>query len=204
MTNLNFTDITSRVREVVLETLSDEHYRLRKAIFEFQRTDGAWQKLVRESYNIGDGAAVLPIDREKGVVLLVRQFRWPAFEHGYRELVIEAIAGKLDGDDPEACALKEAREEAGVQLRNLRQVFHCFMSPGAVTERLHLFVADYESAVPRAEGGGNAHEGEDIEILELSLRSAMDMVVSGEIIDAKAILLLQWMTMNYPALTEHP
>ena len=189
-------DLEERVRLQNLKTLSNNHFTLRKASFEFRRADGKWQKQFRKSYDVGDGAAVLPIDRNTGLVLLVRQFRWPAFEHGYRQLMIEAIAGKLDGDEPETCARKEADEEAGVRLRNLRQVFHPFMSSGAVTERLHLFVADYDSSAPRMVSGGNEQEGEDIEVFELPLLSALDMVADGEIVDAKTIMLLQWAAMN--------
>jgi nudix-type nucleoside diphosphatase (YffH/AdpP family) len=188
----NMPEIANRVRLQSLKTLSDNHYILRKADFELRRADGEWQQQSRESYDIGDGAAVMPIDRKTGSVLLVRQFRWPAFEHGYRQLMIEVIAGKLDGDDPVTCAIKEADEEAGASVRNLRPIFQCFMSPGAVTERLQLFVADYDSAVPRHPTGGNEQEGEDIEVLELSLQAAVEMVTRGEIVDAKSIMLLQW------------
>ncbi len=186
------TDTSDRIRDQHLEILSDGHYILRKASFDFRRSDGSWQHQMRESYDIGDGAAVLPVDRAKGLLLLVRQFRWPAFAHGYRELLIEAIAGKLDGDPPEVCVLKEAREEAGVELSNLRRVFHSFMSPGAVQERLHLFVANYDAARPRPAGNGVHAEGEDIETLELTLADAMAMVSAGEIVDAKTIMLIQW------------
>lgn len=189
-------DIGARLRLRSLSVLADNHYVLRKAEFDFRRGDGRWQHQARESYDIGDGAAVLPMDPARSRVLLVRQFRWPAFENGCRDLLLEAVAGKLDGDDPEHCAIKEAREEAGVDIRNLRRVFHCFMSPGAVKERLSLFVADYDSTAARRAGGGSAHEGEDIETVELPLKQALRMVADGEIIDAKTILLLQWAALN--------
>jgi nudix-type nucleoside diphosphatase (YffH/AdpP family) len=191
-------EIQDRVRLKDLKTLSDNHYILRKADFEFRRVDGKWQEQSRESYDIGDGAAVLPIDRNTGLVLLVRQFRWPAFEHGYGRLLIESIAGKLDGAEPETCAANEALEEAGIGVSNLQQVFHCFMSPGAVTERLHLFVADYNSKAPRTLSGGNENEGEDIGVLELSLATALELVLKGDIVDAKTIMLLQWAALNFP------
>src|SRR5271154_4595632 len=101
-------DVSARVKLRKLEVLSDNHYVLRKADFDFRRRDGTWQAQLRESYDIGDGAAVLPIDHARGKVLLIRQFRWPAFEAGRRELLIEAVAGKLDGDDPETCVRREA------------------------------------------------------------------------------------------------
>lgn len=184
-------DISARIKLRDLSVLSDNHYTLRKASFAFRRSDGAWQDQIRESYDMGDGAAVLPIDRTRGLVLLIRQFRWPAFENGWRQLVIEAPAGKLDGDDPQTCVIKEAMEEAGAHIFNLRRMFHCFMSPGAVKERLSLFLADYDSAEPRAEGGGHKSEGEDIEVLEITLDEALVMAGRGEIVDAKTIILLQ-------------
>lgn len=189
-------DVSGRVRLHGLTVLSDNHYVLRKAAFDWQRSDGAWQAQMRESYDQGDGVAVLPVDPARGTVLLIRQFRWPPYEAGYRQLLIEAIAGKLDGDAPEAGACREAMEEAGVRLTNLRRIFHVFMSPGAVTERLSLFVADYDSREARGAGGGHAHEGEDIKVLEMSLDEALAMAAGGEIIDAKTILLLQYLALK--------
>jgi nudix-type nucleoside diphosphatase (YffH/AdpP family) len=125
-------EMSSRVRLQELTTLSDNHYVLRKARFELLRRDGQWQEQARESYDIGDGAAVLPVDAARGLVLLIRQFRWPVFEAGHRAPLIEAVAGKLDGDDPESCVRKEAMEEAGVKIGALTLVTRCFSSPGAV------------------------------------------------------------------------
>jgi nudix-type nucleoside diphosphatase (YffH/AdpP family) len=190
-------DISDSVRLHRLSPLSDRHYVLRKAEYDFRRRDGSWQHQTRESYDMGHGAAVLPMDRKAGRVLLIRQFRWPVFESGYRQLLVEAIAGKLDGDPPEACVAREAMEEAGLRIGNLRLVTHCFMSPGAVTERLSLFAADYDGSAPRlGTGGGIRHEGEDIEAFEVTLREAMTMVDRGDIIDAKTIVLLQWAALN--------
>lgn len=183
--------ISDRVRLRELKTLSDNHYILRRADFDWRRSDGQWQRSYRESYDMGDGAAVLPVDRVRDRVLLIRQFRWPVFEHGHPTLMIEVVAGKLDGDTPQACVIREAMEEAGLAISKPQLVTHCFTSPGAVTEKLSLFLADYDSTQPRAAGGGHAHEGEDIEVFEISLDEAMAMIASGAIIDAKTILLVQ-------------
>src|SRR5262249_4636310 len=137
-------------------------------------------------------AAVLPIDPARGTVILVRQFRFPPFLTGYRKPLVEVIAGALDADAPDACARREAMEEAGVGIYDLKEVFHCFTSPGAVTERMHLFIATYSETCRAAEGGGLADEGEDIEVLEMTLDDAIVMVASGEIVDAKTIILLQY------------
>ena len=148
-------DISGRVRLRELKILSDNHYTLRQASFDFQRGDGAWQHQERESYDIGDAAAVLPVDQARGRVLLIQQFRWPVFEWGYTQLLVEVIAGKLDGDSPQDCIVKEAMEEAGVTIANPRLVSHCFVSPGAVKERVSMFLADYDSTAARAKGGGH-------------------------------------------------
>ena len=182
---------SSRIRLHDLKILSDNYYTLRLASFDFQRGDGTWQRQERESYDIGDAAAVLPFDRERNRVLLIKQFRWPLFEWGYTQLLTEVIAGKLDGDTPLDCIHKEAMEEAGAAIFNPRLLTHCFVSPGAVKERVSLFVADYDSTARRAKGGGHAHEGEDIAVLEMTLDEALALIGSGEIVDMKTITLLQ-------------
>src|SRR6478672_2035657 len=184
-------DTSSRVKLRALKVLSDGYYTLRLASFDFRRRDGTWQHQERECYDLGDAAAVLPFDKGRGSVILIRQFRWPVFEWGSKELLVEVIAGKLDGDIPTDCVTREAMEEAGVAVTGLRLVTHCFISPGAVKERASLFLADYDSTAPRAEGGGHAHEGEDIEVLEMPLGDALKLVERGEIVDMKTILLLQ-------------
>jgi len=184
-------DISDRVRLHELKTLSDNHYTLRRADFEFRRKDGRWQRQMRESYDIGNAATVLPIDRARDRVILVRQFRWPMFESGYRHLMVEAIAGKLDGDDAQTCARREAMEEAGVAISNLVLVTDCFFSPGAVKERASVFLAEYDSSAPRQKGGGIEEEAEDIEVLEMPLDEAYAMIAKGEIVDAKTVILLQ-------------
>ena len=174
-----------------LTILSGNHYTLRKASFDFRRGNGQWQHQERESYDIGDAAAVLPFDAARGKVLLIQQFRWPMFEWGYKQLLVEVIAGKLDGDTPLDCIIKEAMEEAGVTVSNPRLITHCFVSPGAVKERVSLFLADYDPTATRAKGGGHECEGEDIIVLEMTLDEALAMVARGEIVDMKTILLLQ-------------
>src|SRR5471032_1895040 len=184
-------DISGRVRLHGLTILSGNHYTLFRSSFDFRRGNGQWQHQERESYDIGDAAAVLPFDAARGKVLLIQQFRWPVFEWGYKQLLVEVIAGKLDGDTPLNCIVKEAMEEAGVTVSHPRLITHCFVSPGAVKERVSLFLADYDSTAARAKGGGHPDEGEDIIVLEMSLDEALSMAKRGEIVDMKTILLLQ-------------
>ncbi len=170
--------------------LSHERYKLSVYDFDYRRGDGTWQEQSREVFDRKHAAAVLPIDPARGTVILVKQFRLPAYLTGYREPLVEVVAGALDGDAPEACARREAMEEAGVAVDNLECAYHCFMSPGAVTERMHLFVGTYSGRAGK--GGGLVDEGEDIEVLEMTLDEALAMAARAEIVDAKTLLLLQY------------
>lgn len=174
--------------------LSRKHYKLSEHAFDYRRNDGTWQSQNREVFDRKHAAAVLPIDPARATVILIRQFRLPAFLTGYKKPLVEVIAGALDDDTPEQCARREAMEEAGVEVHDLKQAYHCFMSPGAVTERMYLFAATYSARAGK--GGGLESEGEDIEVLELPLAEALAMVRSGEIVDAKTILLLQYLVLR--------
>jgi nudix-type nucleoside diphosphatase (YffH/AdpP family) len=183
-------DLTDRVRIRDEHVLSKKRYKLSEYDIDYRRGDGTWQNQTREIFDRKHAAAVLPIDPKRGTVILVSQFRLPAFLTGHKKPLIEVIAGALDNDAPDVCAKREAMEEAGIEVGNLKEVFHCFMSPGAITERMHLFIGTYSGRT--AKGGGLQNEGEDIEVLEMSLDDAMAMVRSGEILDVKTIALLQY------------
>ena len=180
------------IRILSTEILSDDYYLLKKITFEIQRRDGAWQSMSRETYDRGNGACILLYDPARKTVLLTRQFRFPAFVNGHAEPLIEVCAGLLDEHDPETAIVKEAAEECGVTVANPTRVFECFMSPGSVTEKLTFFVAAYSAASRIGAGGGIAQEGEDIEVLEMTLGEALAMIGDGRIVDAKTIMLLQY------------
>jgi nudix-type nucleoside diphosphatase (YffH/AdpP family) len=183
-----------RVREV--RVLSDDWYLLKKTTLDYRRRDGSWQTLNRETYDRGNGAAILLYDPARGTVLLVRQFRYPAFVNGHPEPLIEVAAGLLDELSPEEAIRREAEEEAGCRVAQPRRVFEAFMSPGSVTEKLHFFVAEYEPDMKVGDGGGLKDEGEDIEVLELPIDEALAMIADGRIADAKTIMLLQYAALN--------
>ncbi len=189
--------ISDRIRIRDIRTLSDDWYVLKKATFDWKRSDGVWQTQSRESYDRGNGAALVPYDLKRRTVMLIRQFRYPAYANGYDDLLIEAAAGLLDDAAPAERIRKELEEEMGLRLTGeIRKVFACFMSPGAVTEKLHLFVAEYDSSMRVGKGGGVEGEAEDIEVLELGFDDAMAMIASGAIQDAKTIILLQHLAMT--------
>jgi nudix-type nucleoside diphosphatase (YffH/AdpP family) len=188
--------ISDRIRVHDVRVLSANHYTLKATTFEWRRRDGAWQTQHRESYDRGNGATLLPYNLSQRSVVLVRQFRYPAYLNGYDDLMIEALAGLLDDASPEVRIRAEAEEETGYRLGDIRKVFEAFMSPGAVTEKLHFFVAAYEPAMRVGSGGGLAAEGEDIEVLELPIDQALAMIADGRIADAKTILLLQYAALH--------
>ncbi|WP_394837592.1 GDP-mannose pyrophosphatase NudK [Pendulispora rubella] len=186
-----------RVRIQKVEVLSDDWYVLKKTTFEYLRADGTWQRQSRETYDRGNGAVVLLYNREKKTVVLIRQFRFPAFVNGLADgLLIEACAGLLDRDDAETCVKREAEEETGYRVEHVRKVFEVYMSPGSVTEKLYFFVAEYDARSRVAQGGGDATEAEDIEVLELRLDDALHMIDRGDIVDAKTIMLLQYAKLH--------
>jgi nudix-type nucleoside diphosphatase (YffH/AdpP family) len=179
-----------RIRE--RKPLTENWFKLERVSFDLRRADGSQQTLAREVYHNGPGAAVLPIDRARGMVLLVRQLRIAAYVNGDDPFLIELCAGMVDtGDEPGETVRKEAHQELGYRLRNTAKVFDLYMSPGASAERLHLFVAEYDPGDHVGRGGGVRSEGEEIEVLELPLGKAWEMITTRQIVDAKTVLLLQ-------------
>jgi nudix-type nucleoside diphosphatase (YffH/AdpP family) len=188
--------ISDRIRVKDVRLLSDAYGTLKNTTFEWRRTDGEWQTQHRETYDRGGAATILPYNLARRTVVLVRQFRYPAYAAGYDDLMIEAAAGLLDDTAPEERIRLEAEEEIGYRLREVREIFAAFMSPGVLTEKIHFFVAAYEPDMRVGDGGGLAHEGEDIEVLELSIDEALAMIKDGRIVDAKTIMLLQYAALH--------
>ncbi|CAI0729084.1 GDP-mannose pyrophosphatase nudK [Serratia entomophila] len=185
-----------RVRIVETRVLSDDWYLLKKTTFDFLRRDGVWQRQSRETYDRGDGAVILLFNRAAQSVVLTRQFRFPVFVNGHDGMLIEAAAGLLDNASPEERIRAEVEEETGYSVQNVQKVFEAYMSPGSVTEKLHFFVGEYRAADRINGGGGVEAEGEDLEVLELPLEQALQAIRQGTIVDAKTIMLLQYVALN--------
>jgi nudix-type nucleoside diphosphatase (YffH/AdpP family) len=182
-----------KIRIVGEKILSDDYYPLKKVTYEQRRDDdgdGGWQEQQREVYDSASGAAVLLYNRERRTVVLTRQFRIGARLNGHDGFLLEAAAGVLDDAPPAERAKAEAREETGYELERLDPVMELFVSPGSITERIHLFVAEYDPARRCGRGGGLPEEGEDIQVVELDFDDALAMIETGGIIDAKTVLLL--------------
>jgi nudix-type nucleoside diphosphatase (YffH/AdpP family) len=189
--------MNNKVRNVKTEVLSNNWYTLRKVTFEYQHNNGTWETMYREAYDRGNGATILLYNKTSQTVILTQQFRMPTYlngnENGY---LIECCAGLLDKDNPEDCIRKETEEETGYKVTDVKKAFEAYMSPGSVTEILYFFVAEYAKDMKVSEGGGLQEESENIEVLELPFQKALAMMHSGEIRDAKTIMLLQYAQLN--------
>jgi nudix-type nucleoside diphosphatase (YffH/AdpP family) len=173
------------------ELLSDNWYLLNKVTYNFTPENGEPEVQRREVYDRGNGAAILLYNKEKQTVILTRQFRLPTFLNGNENgMMIEVYAGLLDEKNPEDCIKRETEEETGYRIHEVKKVFEAYMSPGAVTEILYFFTAEYQPEMKVSDGGGLATEHEYIEVMELAFEQAMTMVDNGEIKDAKTIMLL--------------
>jgi nudix-type nucleoside diphosphatase (YffH/AdpP family) len=182
--------MTGSVRILARDLLFRGFGQLAKFVVERRRFDGGMQTLTRELYDSGDGAAILLYDPTRGTIVLVRQFRLPAFVNGGHEHLIEVCAGKLEGEDALTRIVKEVEEETGFSVRDPRRLFEAYMSPGSFAEKLTFFAARYCESDRTGNGGGHPESDEDIEILEPTLDEALRMIETGEIIDAKTIMLL--------------
>ncbi len=194
-------DLTRNPRVAVrdVELVAAGWHVLRRTTFDYQHADGQWSRQQRETYDRGNGATILLHDVQRRTVLLSRQFRYPAYVNEHPDgMLVEAAAGLLDEDDPESAIRRETAEELGVVVGELTHVFDVYMSPGSVTERLHFYAAPYTPADRTAPGGGIAAEGEDIEVLEVDIDDALEMIRDGRIVDGKTIMLLQWAVLDGP------
>jgi nudix-type nucleoside diphosphatase (YffH/AdpP family) len=194
-------DLTGNPDVVVrdVELLASGWHVLRRTTLERRRPDGSWTVEQRETYDRGNGATLLLYDVDRRTVLLSRQFRYPVYVNGHPDgMLLETAAGLLDDESPEDAVRREVEEELGVTVGQVEHVFDAFMSPGSVTERLHFFVAPYTAADRNGDRGGLAEEGEDIEVVELDIDDALDMIGDGRIADAKTIMLLYWAVLRGP------
>lgn len=180
-------------KNIKTELLSDNYYTLNKLTFDYKMSDGNWVTQVRECYDRGDGAGILLYNKEKGTVILTKQFRMPTFLNDNETgLLVEICAGMLDKDNPEACIIRETEEEVGYRLKEVKKVFEGYSSPGVMTEKMHFFIGEYTDTMKVNDGGGLQSEHEDIEVLEMPFNEAIRMLNDGEIKDTRTIVLLQY------------
>ncbi|MDH7444881.1 NUDIX domain-containing protein [Aquimarina sp. 2201CG14-23] len=190
--------MNKRIENLKSNTLSNKTFLLKEYIFEYKHTEAhVPEKHLREVYDHGDGASVLLYNRLKKTVVLTRQFRLPTYLNGNKSgMSIEVCAGSLDGDTPEVCAKKEALEETGYNVSSVEKAFSVYASPATMTEIAHLFIAEYTDEMKVEKGGGLDHEEEYIDVLEINFDKAFDMMKTGDIKDARTVMLLQFLKIK--------
>ena len=188
----------NRIKNISYNPLSSEWATLNRIDYDYQFKDGSWKRLSRESYDRGNGTSVLLYNKKKGTVILTKQFRMPAYANDKNDgMSIEVCAGALDKDEsPETCIIREIEEEVGYKINQVTKVLEAYTSPGAVTEKMYMFIAEYSEEMKVNNGGGVHAEDEDIEVLEIAFKEAIQMIHDFEIKDAKTIMLLQYAQTN--------
>jgi GDP-mannose pyrophosphatase NudK len=181
------------VRIYDIETIAHNKGKLISVSYEQRRRDGEQQKRTREIYHNDNSAVILPYDPDRKTVLLTRQLRLPIFLQDGIERTVEACAGKLEGEQAERRIMKEMQEELGYKVSKVERLFELYVSPAAIMEKIAFFTCTYSPANKVSDGGGLKEEGEDIEVVETTLAEAAAMIVSGEIIDAKTVVLIQYL-----------
>ena len=188
----------NNLKNIKYHTLSSAWATLERIDYDFKFKDGSWKRLSRESYNRGNGTSILLYNKEKQTVILTKQFRMPAYVNDVNDgMSIEVCAGALDkNESPETCIIREVEEEVGYKVKSVKKVMESYMSPGAVTEKMHYFIAEYSEDMKINDGGGVESEDEEIEVLEIPFNKALEMVNTFKIKDAKTIVLLQYAQIN--------
>lgn len=188
----------NKVNNIEFINLSNEWAKLDKIEYDYTFESGEQKRISRECYDRGNGAAILLFNSRKKSVILTRQFRMPICVNNTNEAMsIEVCAGAIDNKDkPLETIIRETEEEVGYQIKHAEQVLTAYTSPGALTEKMYLFIAEYTDAMKVNNGGGLDTENEEIEVLELPFSQVIEMIKTGKIIDAKTILLLQYAQIN--------
>jgi nudix-type nucleoside diphosphatase (YffH/AdpP family) len=186
-----------RIKNIKEKNLSDTWFTFKKVIYDYQTKEGNWETHEREVLDRGNGVAILLYDKLEKKILLVRQFRIPCYLNKPQEgFLLEVCAGALEEEDPRNCVIRETEEETGLRISKVEKVMEAYMSPGAVTEKLHLYIAEYDESMRASCGGGLSLEQEEIELFEVEFQKALEMISVGEICDAKTILLIQFLALR--------
>lgn len=181
------------ISDVKEKILSNTWKPLKLFSYQYKSSKGRVWNQSREVYDKGDGAAVFMYNSVAKTVIMTKQFRMPAYINGIHDgIVTEVPAGMLDKDDPETCIIREIEEETGYRVPKVKKVRDCFMTPGAVTEITHMFVAEYDETMKVSNGGGIDTEQEDILVFEMSFDEIKKNIENNEIKDAKTLILFQY------------
>ncbi|MBC2845247.1 NUDIX domain-containing protein [Winogradskyella flava] len=191
--------MSNRIKNMERKILSDKYFTLSQVKFDYRLKIGEWVENTWEVLERGNAAAALLYNPKKRTVILVRQFRLPAYMNGVETgFLLEVPAGMLETDDSSAeeAMKRELLEETGYRIQKLTKIYDAFATPGGSTERFSCFIGEYIDDMKIEKGEGLDSENEDIEIIEMLFEDAIELMNSGGIIDAKTIMLLQYAQIN--------
>jgi GDP-mannose pyrophosphatase NudK len=183
----------NEVNIIKTEIIAKQKHTLKKITFERPDTEGKLQQHINEVYDMGNAVAALLYNTQQKTVILTKQFRLPSYiNENNSGMLIEACAGKIENESAEESAMRELEEETGYKVASVKKVFDAYTSPGTITELIYFFIAEYDLSMKVSDGGGLKEEKENVEVIEISFNDAMKMIETGEIKDAKTIMLLQY------------
>ncbi|PWG06313.1 NUDIX domain-containing protein [Polaribacter aquimarinus] len=190
--------MSNRIKNVSSKVISNFWAKLEQVSFDFVFKNGKTERLTHEVYGKNDGVAVLLYNPSTKNVILSKQFRIPMYVAGVKNgFSIEVVGGAIDpSESPETSVIRETKEEVGYNINQLQKVATIFLSPGLMKEQVHLYVAAYKDEDKIEKGGGLASESEEIEVLETNFLDALQMIENEEIIDARTIMLLQYLQIH--------
>ncbi len=176
----------------------DGFFQIDKAVLRHERFDRTMsEEITRLNFERGDSVAVLLYDQDEEAVILIEQFRYPAYVKGGPGWILETVAGMQDkGREALTVAHAELLEEVGYKVEKLEPMTTFYTSPGGSSERIHLYLGRVAPRARIATGGGASGEHEDIRAIKLPLKEALAMMERGQICDAKTIIALQWLALH--------
>lgn len=183
--------------------LLDDIFKVDDIRLQHKKFSGDWSGTIRRlNFERGNSVGVLIYVKDEDVFILVRQFRFAVYETGSSGWLDEIVAGILDNESPLDCAYRECIEEAGYEIDDFEYICTVFVSPGASTERMHLYMGYCNSEDKKFEGGGLSEEQEDIEVIKIKRGELYQKMMGGELVDGKTMLTLQHFFLRHPELAK--
>jgi len=174
--------------------LLDKSFRVEEAKVSYERFDGSMSiPVTRLSFDRGDSVAAIVFNKDNQSIILVNQFRYPAYEKG-PGWITEAVAGILEGgENAEDAVRREVLEEIGYKIETVEPIAEFYVSPGGTSERILLYYAEVVNAGKVGRGGGKPGENEDISVQEFPVLELDNLIAKGSIQDAKTLIGLMWL-----------
>ncbi len=190
------------VKIIQRERLLNDFFQVDVATLQYEKFSGEWSEPVRR-FNLerGEAVAVLIYLEDIDRFVIIRQFRYAAYERTGDGWIEEIVAGVIDeGESPLESARRECIEETGYEIDRFVHIASAFSSPGITTERVYIFIGYCTLADKNYTGGGLDEEHEDIQVVEISREEACRKLLNKEFVDGKTILALQHFFMIHPEL----